>query len=107
MEDGGKPKLWLQSTGVMAANALYASLFEKDIHRLDLHALPLSHQEGPELLNVLRFTDLPQIAALAAERSQMRIYGKPSDWSYVTEAAKKFEWPEKQVQVREMVKEEE
>jgi len=107
MEDGGKPKLWLQSTGVMAGNVLYASLFEKNIHRLDLHALPLSHQEGPELLNVLRFTDLPQIAALAAERSQVRIYGKPSDWSYVTEAAKKFEWPEKQVQVREMVKEEE
>jgi dienelactone hydrolase len=107
MEDGGKPKLWLQASGVMAGNALYASLFEKNIHRLDLHALPVSHQEGPELLNVLRFTDLPQIAALAAERSQMRIYGKPSDWSYVTEAAKKFEWPEKQVQVREMVKEEE
>jgi len=107
MEDGGKPKLWLQSTGVMAGNVLYASLFEKNIHRLDLHALPLSHQEGPELLNVLRFTDLPQIAALAAERSQVRIYGKPADWSYVTEAAKKFEWPEKQVQVREMVKEEE
>lgn len=107
MEDGDKPKLWLQSSGVMAGNALYASLFEKDIHRLDLHALPLSHQEGPELLNVLRFTDLPQIAAIAAERSQLRIYGKPADWSYVTEAAKKFEWPEKQVQVREAVKQEE
>lgn len=100
MEDGDKPKLWLQSSGVMAGNALYASLFEKDIHRLDLHALPLSHQEGPELLNVLRFTDLPQIAAIAAERSQLRIYGKPDDWSYVTEAAKKFGWPEKQVQVQ-------
>jgi hypothetical protein len=102
MEDGGKPKLWLQASSVMAGNALYASIFEKEIHRLDLHALPLSHQEGPELLNVLRFTDLPQIAAIAGERSQLRIYGNPGDWSYVTEAAKKFEWPEKQVQVREM-----
>nr|MDH4410365.1 prolyl oligopeptidase family serine peptidase [Verrucomicrobiales bacterium] len=107
MEDGGKPKLWLQASSVMAGNALYASIFEKEIHRLDLHALPLSHQEGPELLNVLRFTDLPQIAAIAGERSQLRIYGKAEDWSYVTEAAKKFEWPEKQVQVREIVKEEE
>jgi hypothetical protein len=105
MEDADKPKLWLQASGVMAGNALYASLFEKDIHRLDLHALPLSHQEGPELLNVLRFTDLPQIAAIAAERSQLRIYGKPDDWSHVTDLAKKFEWPEKQVQVREVVKE--
>jgi dihydroorotate dehydrogenase len=57
----------------MAGNVLYASLYEKDIHRLDLHDLPTSHQEGPELLNVLRFTDLPQIAAIAALLMMHRI----------------------------------
>ncbi len=101
IEGVDKPKLWIQADGVMAGNALYASIFEKDVHRLDLHNLPLSHQEGPELLNVLRFTDLPQIAAIAGEKSQLRIYtDDAAKWSYLTEFAKKMEWPEKQLQIR-------
>jgi hypothetical protein len=36
----------------------------------------------------------------------LRIYGKADDWSYLADFAKKFEWPEKQVQVREPGKEE-
>ena len=38
----GKPALWLQSQNVMAGNALYASLFEDNVARLDLHRLPAS-----------------------------------------------------------------
>jgi len=57
------------------------------------------------LLNVMRFTDLPQIAAMAGEKSQLRIYGKPEDWTYLNEFAKKLEWPEKQLQIREAMKE--
>ncbi|MCB1205862.1 MAG: prolyl oligopeptidase family serine peptidase [Verrucomicrobiae bacterium] len=102
-DGGSEPKLWLQASGVMAGNALYASIFEKDIHRIDLHRLPLSHQDGPELLNVLRFTDIPQIAGIAGERSQLRIYGNPEDWSYLTELAGKLEWPDKQLQIRKPV----
>ena len=102
IEGADKPKLWIQASGTMAGDALYASLFEKDIRRLDLHDLPLSHQEGPELLNVLRFTDIPQIAAMVGEKSQLRLYtGEAAKWSYLTEFAKKMEWPEKQLQVRE------
>ena len=90
-----------QSMSIMAGDALYAALFEKDIHRLDLHGLPLSHQEGPEILNVLRFTDIPQIAAMAGEKSQLRLYtGDVAKWSYLTEFAKKLAWPEKQLQIR-------
>lgn len=101
VEGADKPKLWLQAGGVMAGNALYASLYEKDIHRLDLHDLPTSHQEGPELLNVLRFTDLPQIAAIAGEKSQLRLYtDDAAKWSYLSEFATKMAWPEKQMQVR-------
>ncbi len=104
VEDAAKPKLWFQASGVMAGNALYASLFEPDIHRLDLHEPPASHMEGPELLNVLRFTDLPQIAAVAGERSQLRLYTADAEkWNYLTGFAKKFEWPETQVQIRESV----
>jgi len=102
IEGGARPKLWLQASGVMAGNALYASLYEKDIHRLDLHDLPSTHQNGPEMLNVLRFTDLPQIAAIAGGRSQLRLYtGEAEQWSYLTEFAKKMAWPENQLQIRE------
>ena len=103
-----EPQLWIQAGDNMAGNALYASLFEKDIHRLDLHQLPASHREGPTYLNVLRYTDLPQIAAMAAQTSQIRIYtDKAKDWKYTSDVVKKFEWPEKQLQVREIPKKKE
>jgi hypothetical protein len=107
IEGADQPKLWLQASGVMAGNVLYASLFEKDVHRLDLHDLPARHEDGPELLNVLRFTDLPRIAAMAGERSQLRIYAEDAKpWSFLTQLATQLEWPEKQVQIRAMAKEE-
>ncbi|MEM9018210.1 MAG: hypothetical protein AAGC68_14445, partial [Verrucomicrobiota bacterium] len=96
-----EPDLWLQAEGIMAGNALYASLFEEDIHRLDLHSLPASHREGPELLNILRFTDLPTAAAIAGERSFLRIYGvEAKDFKFLTGLSESLEWPEKQIQLR-------
>lgn len=101
MDNGNTPDLWMQSSGVMAGNALYASLFEPNITRLDLHALNSSHRVGPELLNVLRFTDVPQVAAMVAERSKLRIYSKtPAEWDFVMATAKLMEFPEKQVEIR-------
>ncbi len=101
MEGGEDPQLWIQASGIMAGNALFASIFESNIHRLDLHDLPTSLQAGPEILNVLRYTDLPQIAAIAGETSQLRIYeDSTGDWSYLTEFAKKFDWAENQLQIR-------
>jgi len=64
----------LQGKGQMAGIVLYASLFEPDIDRLDLWHLPRSHRNGPTFLNVLRYLDMPQAVAMAAERSQIRIY---------------------------------
>lgn len=99
-----KPALWLQSTGVMAGNTLYASLWEDKISRIDLHELPSSHQQGPSYLNVMRFLDLPQAASLAAERSRLRLYdAKPESWQYLTEVAKVLQWDENQVQIRQPV----
>ena len=101
VEGMGTPNLWLQSSGAMAGNALYASLFEPDIRRLDLHGLPTSHREGPIYLNVLRFLDIPQAVAMAAERSQVRIYGDPAeDWKYVADVGRLLSWDEKQFEIR-------
>lgn len=66
---------YLQSEGLavqikaskeMGANALYAALFEPGVKRLELTDLPLSHMEGPDYLNVLRFTDIPEIFRLVS-----------------------------------------
>jgi hypothetical protein len=85
----------------MAGACVYASLFEPDIKRLDLWQLPQSHHEGPYYLNVLRYLDLPQAVAMAAERSQVRIYDDEAQkWRYPVEVAKKLSWDGKQLQIR-------
>ena len=85
--------LWLQSEGIMAGVTLYASLMEPDITRLDLYSLPVSHRNGPFLLNVRRFLDLPQTLAIAAERSQVVVYQvDEKGWDYPREVARKFGW---------------
>lgn len=64
----------LKGQRLTAGIVLYASLFEPDIAGLDLRHLPRSHREGPVFLNVLRYMDIPQAVAMAAERTQVRIY---------------------------------
>jgi dienelactone hydrolase len=89
----GKPALWLQSQHTMAGNTLYASLFEDGITRLDLHRLPTSHEVGPYYLNVLKFLDIPQAAAIAAERTRVRIYTpEKSAWTFPAQVADKLGW---------------
>jgi hypothetical protein len=86
----------------MAANTLYASLFIPDVHRLDLHALPASQHDGPIYLNVLRHLDLPQAAAMAAERSTLAIYTKDgAPWQYAKDIAAMLNLGDKRVQIRQ------
>ena len=93
--------LWAQASNTMAINVVYASLFEPDITRLDLHFPSGSHRDGPIYLNVLRFLDAPQAVAMAAERSQVRIYDddrKP--WNYASDVANNVGWSDKQLGIR-------
>jgi hypothetical protein len=97
----GKVPLWLQAENAMAANALYASLFIPEVTRLDLHHLPATHRDGPTYLNVLRHLDLPQAAALAAERATLAIYSaSPDPWRYAEAVATALKWGDKRVQIR-------
>ena len=64
----------LKGQRLTAGIVLYASLFEPDIAGLDLWHLPSSHRDGPVFLNVLRYMDLSQAVAMAAERTQVRTY---------------------------------
>lgn len=92
--DGLKDKsLWLQASRIQAGNALYASLFEDNLTRLDLHELPHSHRQGPFYLNVLRYLDLPQAAALAAERTRVVIYDDDkAAWEFTKAVSANLGW---------------
>lgn len=105
--------LWIQAHRDMAVDSLYASLFEDNITRLDLHDLPLTHNGtvdgdakdvGAPLLNVLKHLDIPQAAAMAAMRSRVVIYSdKEEAWDYPATVVKNL-GKEKQLQIRAPVK---
>ena len=99
-----KMPLWIQALREMAANALYASLFEDGITRLDLHDLPTTHPQGPAYLNVLKYLDLPQATAMAAEKTRVILYtADEKAWAYPTRIVKLLGLPEKQWQIRKPV----
>ena len=103
---GGMPDvpLWLQAEGRMAGVTLYASLFENDVTRLDLHNLPKSHRDGPYLLNVRRQLDVPQSVTMAAERSKVVLYQQGDEgWEYPQTVARKLGW-KNALQIRQAVK---
>jgi hypothetical protein len=58
--------LALRASHRMAVNALYASLFEPGVARLDLFGLPASQRDGPDYLNVSRILDLPMALKMAS-----------------------------------------
>ncbi|MCY2966975.1 MAG: prolyl oligopeptidase family serine peptidase [Planctomycetota bacterium] len=95
--------IWLQGEREMAGVALYASLFEPEIARLDLWRLPTSHRNGPDFLNVLRVCDTPLALAIAAERTPVRIYQTNLEgWEFPVGVANSLGWPEKQIQLRKI-----
>ena len=102
--DGSKDaRLFVQGERQAAGLALYAAIFEPGVTRLDLWHLPTSHREGPSFLNVLRYLDMPQAVALAAEKTQVRIYQNSADgWSYPQSVVKSLDWNAKQLVVRDM-----
>ncbi len=101
IEGMSKIPRWLQASSETAGLALYASLFEPDVTRLDLYNLPTSHRDGPIFLNVLRYLDMPQAVALAGERTRIRIYDpQPERWQFAADTAKNLGWDQKQIQIR-------
>jgi hypothetical protein len=76
-----------------AVNALYASLFSDGLASLELIEPPTSHQTGPDYLNVLRFLDIPQAVAMAAERHPIKLTrSNVNDWAWAAETARRLGW---------------
>jgi hypothetical protein len=76
-------------------------LFESDITRLYLSHLPITHRDGPTFLNVMRYLDMPQAVAMAAERSQVCLI-QESDlgWQFPQAVAESLDWPDDKFQIR-------
>jgi len=68
--------------GISGTIGLYASIFNPKVKHVVLIDPPGSHAEGPIFLNVLRYTDLPEAAALFAPR-RLTFYSRtPSGYEY-------------------------
>jgi hypothetical protein len=83
----------LAGDGEMAGIAMYAALFEPNIACVTVSGLPASHRDGPDLLNVLRYLDMPQVVAMAAEHSHVRIeHSNDADWAYPLAVSRQLGW---------------
>lgn len=92
----------MTAKGREAGIALYASLFEPNIARLDLTSLPPSHRIGPDLLNVLQTLDTPETVAMAAERCEVRLHKSDrAEWSYPEKVAHHLNWGDRRLQTEQ------
>jgi hypothetical protein len=72
VRDGDVAKVEIIASGQVGVNALYASLFEPSVRRIELSQLPKSHLESPDYLGVMRFTDIPQVLETVGSRAVVR-----------------------------------
>jgi hypothetical protein len=76
--------------GDEAVRLLYASLAAPLAPGRELHlrGLPASHRNGPFYPGIMKFMDIPQAVALAAERGKVVLTGRASDWQWAIDAAR-------------------
>ncbi|HEV3343830.1 MAG TPA: hypothetical protein VG125_25880, partial [Pirellulales bacterium] len=93
-------KIDVHAGAAMSVPALYATLFEAPPASLTLFDPPSTHADGPDLLNVLRFIDIPQAAAMVAERGidinlmAINIQSRAADrWRYPAAVIERLKWP--------------
>lgn len=67
-------RVTLIGKGTSGILGLYAAILDESIAQAVLMDPPMSHRQGPTFLNVLRYTDLPETAALLAPR-RLVFYG--------------------------------
>ena len=76
------PAISIYGKGDMAAVALYAALFDERVKQVILNDVPASHWQRPALLNVLRVTDLREVAAALAPRRLTSLTKLPDTFEF-------------------------
>jgi len=69
--NAGIEELTLIGKGRMGVLGAYAALLDERVTKVVLHSPSTTHLDGPHLLNVLRFTDLPEALGLLAPRCEL------------------------------------
>lgn len=87
-------RLTVLGIGVSGTLGLYAAILDKGIAQALLIRPPTSHIEGPVFLNVLRYLDLPEAAALVAPRAVSFYAHMPADFEPVRQIYKLYGKPE-------------
>jgi len=67
-------KIIIAGKGESGINGLYAALLDSSVQKAVLCSPTASHRQGPCYLNVLRFTDIPEVVSLMSNR--VGIYGE-------------------------------
>jgi cephalosporin-C deacetylase-like acetyl esterase len=75
-------RIMVLGKGVSGALGLYAAILDPRIHQVMLIDPPTTHVSGPIFLNVLRYTDLPEAAALIAPRNLSFYARMPAAYEY-------------------------
>jgi cephalosporin-C deacetylase-like acetyl esterase len=78
-------RISLLGRGVSGALGLYAAILDESISQVVLLEPPVSHRQGPIFLNILRYTDLPEAAALLAPR-RLIFFGRIPNGYQATQA---------------------
>ena len=76
------PSIALYGKGEMGVLALYAGLFDERIKQVILNDAPGSHWQRPALLNVLRITDIAEVAGAFAPRRLVSLTEFPESFAY-------------------------
>jgi cephalosporin-C deacetylase-like acetyl esterase len=76
------PSICIYGKGEMGIVALYAVLFDERVKQVILNDAPASHWQGPALLNVLRVTDIAEVAAAFAPRRLVSLTKIPESFEH-------------------------
>jgi hypothetical protein len=76
------PSISIYGKGEMATIALYAGLLDQRISQVIVNDVSGSHWQGPALLNVLRVTDIPEVAGALAPRRLVSVTKFPSSFEH-------------------------
>lgn len=76
------PLISIYGKGEMGILALYAGLFDERVKQVILNDPPASHWQKPALLNILRVSDIPEVAGAFAPRRIVCLTNLPGSFDY-------------------------
>lgn len=64
-------RITILGKGAVGINGLYAALLDGKVERVVLESPTASHRDAPIYLNVLRYTDIPEVVGLLGEKVRL------------------------------------